>query len=67
MYVDPISMSWAFILGASWCAFMVGKYWGGQSQSNTIEDTIAYLCEEGYVKHKHNSDGEIEIIKINEE
>lgn len=67
MYLDPVLIQWAFYGGASFCAFMVGKEWGQRKTTNTIEDTINHLCQEGYLKHKTNSDGEIEIIKLHDE
>ena len=67
MYLDPVIAQWVIIGGASICAFMIGKEWGGRQTNDTIEDTITYLCDAGYIKHKTNSDGEIEMIKLNEE
>ena len=67
MYLDPVLIQWALIGGASICAFMAGREWGGRKTNDTIEDTINYLCNEGYIKHKINSDGEIEIQKLFDE
>jgi hypothetical protein len=46
---------------------MAGREWGGRQTNNTIEDTINYLCNEGYIRHNINSDGEIEIHKLLDE
>lgn len=67
MYIDPTYVQWALIISASICAFMAGREWGGRQTNNTIEDTINYLCNEGYIRHNINSDGEIEIHKLLDE
>jgi hypothetical protein len=67
MYLEPIYIQWALLGGACICAFMIGKEWGGRTTNSTIEDTIGFLCDEGYIKHKTNSDGEIEIIKLRDD
>ena len=67
MYLDPIYIHWALLGGASICAFMIGKEWGARTTNNTIEDCIGYLCDEGYIRHKTNADGEIQIIKLRDD
>lgn len=65
MYLDPVFIQWAIILGASYCAYMVGKNQHAKERDDTIEDTITYLCEEGYIRHRNLADGEIEIMPWN--
>jgi hypothetical protein len=65
MYLDPVFVQWAIIFGASFCAYMIGKKQDAKERNDTIEDTITYLCEEGYIRHKESSDGEILIMPWN--
>lgn len=57
---------WAVILGASFCAFMIGKSVGAYQENKTIENTINYLIDNGFLRWR-KTDGEIELIKLNEE
>lgn len=67
MYIDPTIINWLLIGAASVCAFMVGWLWNSAKNEEIIENTILYLVENGFVKAKRGSDGEIEIIPLNEE
>lgn len=59
-------VKWVLILGASLCAFMIGKHLGAKEENQTIENTINYLIENGFLRWR-KTDGEIELIKLNEE
>jgi len=67
MYIDPIVFNWILIGAASGCAAMVGYYIGMKSNEETIADTITFLAKEGFVKSFENEDGELELIKVNED
>lgn len=67
MYIDPIMFNWILIGGASICAGMIGYYVGTKSNEEAIADTITYLAQEGFVKSFENEDGELELIKLNED
>ena len=66
MYIDPITLNWIMIGAASFCAAMAGYHWARRNDEEIIANTITYLAQEGFVKSFHNSDGELELIKINE-
>lgn len=59
-------IGWVLIGGASLCAFMIGKLIGQKEHDQTIENTINYLIDEGFLRYK-KVNGEIEIIKLNDE
>ena len=59
-----------FAPGWGWLflAYAVGTLFGlWYNQKGTIEKTIDSLIENGYLKHRRKADGEIEILKYNEE
>lgn len=66
MYIDPITLNWIMIGAASLCAAMIGYHFGRKSDEVVIANTITYLAQEGFVKSFENSEGELELIKINE-
>jgi hypothetical protein len=59
-------LKWAIILAASFCAFMIGKNIGARKEDQTIENTINYLIENGFLRWR-KTNGEIELIKLDEE
>lgn len=59
-------VKWVLILGASLCAFMIGKNIGARKEDQTIENTINYLIENGFLRWR-KTNGEIELIKLDEE
>lgn len=67
MYIDPVTLNWILIGAASLCAGMAGYYYGVRCNEETIADTITYLAKEGFVKSFENEDGELELIKLNED
>jgi hypothetical protein len=67
MYIDPIVFNWILIGAASGCAAIIGYYIGTKSNEEAIADTITYLAQEGFVKSFENENGELELIKINED
>lgn len=64
MYVDPITIMWGIIIGASYAAYMIGVNHYKKEHETTIEDTITYLCESGFIRHR-TVNGEIEIMPWN--
>ena len=66
MYIDPITLNWILIGAASVCAGMIGYYIGWKRNEEIIANTITYLAQEGFVRSFHNSDGELELIKLSE-
>jgi hypothetical protein len=59
-----------FAPGWGWLflAYTVGTVFGlWYTQKGTIEKTIDSLIANGYLKHRRKADGEIEILKYNEE
>ena len=67
MYIDPVTLNWILIAGASVCAGMVGYSYASRQNEETIADTITFLAKEGFVKSYENEDGELELIKLNED
>lgn len=64
MYIDPGTLSWIFISGASVCAFMIGYTFARRKDDKIISATIDYLVNEGFVRSYENEDGELELIKL---
>lgn len=64
--LDPITST--ILIGGALVSvsFYLGREYGKSYANDHVEDAIVYLCEEGYIKHKQNLRGEIELIKINE-
>lgn len=67
MYVDPITLNWIIMAAGSFCAAMIGYHWARRNDEQIIANTITYLAQEGFVKSFHNSEGELELIKVTEE
>lgn len=61
---DPISLLYVACLFG--CAFMAGKAFGQDNKDQTIEETILYLAENGFLEYTKTRDGELEIHKIYE-
>ena len=55
---------WGWLLLAYAAGTGIGMWWNFQG---VIGKTIDSLIEGGYLKHRRKSDGEIEILKHNEE
>jgi len=56
--------------GAGWLllAYVAGTVFGlWYKQRGTVEKTIDSLIDNGYLKHRKKADGEIEILKHNED
>jgi hypothetical protein len=45
---------------------MAGWSYGQKKTEDNIEDVLLYLTQNGFIRHKTNSDGELEIMKLNE-
>mgnify|MGYP003646641944 FL=1 len=67
MYIDPIMFNWILIGAASACAGMIGYHFGKRSNEDTIADTITFLAREGFLKSYENEDGELELVKLNDD
>jgi hypothetical protein len=46
---------------------MMGYVWSNQKKEEIIEETIIYLCDQGYIKNKTLDSGDTEIIKLDED
>ena len=67
MWIDPTIINWLFFCRAAFIGYMIGKIWGEGKRDLIVGDTITYLCEEGYIKHRYIDGGdEIEIILLDE-
>ena len=67
MWIDPTIINWLFFGGSAFIGYMIGKLLGEGKRDTIVGDTITYLCEQGYIKHRYNDDGgEIEIILLDE-
>jgi len=42
------------------------SHWKDHFLDQATEQTINYLCKQGYVKYKYRSDGELELIPLEE-
>jgi hypothetical protein len=64
--IDPGLLTFILCAGIFGTSFAIGFYRGRTEKDDIIEQTIVYLCENGYLKHE-NHNGEIEIIKVENE
>tara|TARA_B100001063_G_C16751040_1_gene550309 strand:+ start:1920 stop:2129 length:210 start_codon:yes stop_codon:yes gene_type:complete len=65
IYLSLQTAQWILLAGASGCAFMIGRYYGQGDKNDTIQHTIDYLVDGGYVRYQKR-DGEIELIPLDE-
>ena len=66
MYLDLLTIQWVLLGSACLCAFMIAKAVYNQKTDDVIEKTILFLVDNKMIKWKHNEDGEIEIIPLDE-
>ena len=66
IYISSQAVLWILLAGAAGCAFMIGRHYGEGDENDTIEHTIDYLVEGGFVRYR-TRDGEIELIPLDEE
>jgi hypothetical protein len=62
---DPIIIQWLLLGAAAFCAGMMGYNYGKQKDETIINDTIVYLIENDFI-HARKTNGEWEIIPLNE-
>ena len=67
MWIDPITLNWIIICVASFVAMMIGYSIGRKANENIISGTITYLSDEGFVKSYTDDEGELHLIKLNED
>ena len=65
MFIDPTLISWLLIIGASLCAFIIGRSWDKMNRETIIESTLQYLIDNNFIKAK-KIDGEWEILELDE-
>lgn len=65
MYLDPQTIQWLLIGGASFCAYMIGRS-STPKVDDIIESTIVYLIHNNYVKAKRDENGEWDLIQLDE-
>ena len=62
IFIDPIYAT-AIVAGSIFfVSYMLGKWRGEGNHEKTIEITIDHLIDEGFIKTKKKSNGEIEMI-----
>lgn len=64
--MDPTVLTLLLSGGIFGCAYMIGRNHGAGIKDDTIEDTINYLIEEGFLRYKRVGNGEVEILKLDE-
>ena len=62
--LDPLTSTILIGGGIFTVSFLLGRDHGKKSSEDIIEQTIVYLCKEGFVFYKRDPNGEIEILKI---
>jgi hypothetical protein len=65
--IDPGLIAVGAGLLCAVCGYGIGSNALSRNNERAIEDTIIYLCENGYVKHRELADGEVEIIPLDGE
>lgn len=61
--MDPITV--AFISAMGICIYMIVRNIAHYHRDKTINDTILYLCDQGYIRHYMTENNELEIVKLN--
>ena len=64
--LDPLLSTILISGGIFSISFLIGRDFGKKSSEDVIEQTILYLCNEGFVFYKRDPNGEIEILKLEE-
>lgn len=64
--LDPLLSTILLSGGIFTVSFLLGRDSGKKSSEDVIEQTILYLCNEGFMFYKRDPSGEIEILKIEE-
>jgi hypothetical protein len=64
MYIDQLVLNWIAITLISLCWGMIGYYYSNRKTDEVIDDTIVYLCENGFIYHYKTKNGEIEILTL---
>ena len=64
---NPEIMQYVILALLSMCAFMIGFSWSNKKQEEIIENTIIYLCDNGFIRNKILENGDTEILKIDED
>lgn len=67
MFIDAITLNWILMMLGSFSAGMIGYYIGWRKNETMISTTITYLANEGFVKSYVDENGELELIKLNDE
>ena len=67
MWIDPITLNWIIIATASFVAMMIGYSVGRKGNESIIAGTISYLSNEGFVKSYTDEEGELHLVKLNED
>lgn len=65
MFIDPQIINWLLIGGASLCAFMIGFNFR-PTTNQIISDTIIWMVDNNYAKGRENSDGELELLELDD-
>ena len=60
-------ITFAFIGAMAVCVYMIVYNIAHYYRDKTINDTIVYLCDQGYIRYYMTDDNELEIIKWNGE
>lgn len=65
--MDPFTVTILTIIGCSFASFMIGYNLYKIHRDEVINDTIVYLCDNGFIKHYTNEKNDIEIVTLNGE
>lgn len=64
--IDPLVLTLIVSGGIFGTSFILGFGFGKTEKDRIIEETIKYLCDDGFLKYE-DRDGEIEIIRMENE
>ena len=65
--LDPLAMTLLLSGGIFIISFLICREANKRSTEQVIGDTIIYLCNEGFVRYERDENGEIEILRIEED
>jgi|GEM_PF-1370428 hypothetical protein len=65
--MDPFTVTLLTIAGCSIASFMIGYNLNRIHKDEVINNTITYLCDNGFIKHYVTENNEIELVELNKE
>jgi hypothetical protein len=65
--LDPVIATILFGAVTVGCGYLLGKWKGEGDKEETVNNTIDWLIESGFVKAREEADGSVSLIPLNEQ